>query len=67
MFQHSLNRQFWSRGERGPWSRSFVTALFLHLAIVAVLIRVAASSSAGIEEETTTWLLVGPPGPGGGV
>ena len=67
MFQHSLNRQFWSRGERGPWSRSFVTALLLHLAIVAVLVRVAASSSAGVEEETTSWLLIGPPGPGGGV
>ncbi|HEY7473235.1 MAG TPA: TonB family protein [Gemmatimonadota bacterium] len=67
MFQNSLTRRFWSPGERGPWSRSFVTALLLHLVIVAALVRFAAMSSAESEEQTTTWLLIGPPGPGGGV
>jgi TonB family protein len=67
MFENSLTRRFWSPGERGPWGRSFVTALLIHVAIVAALVRFAAMSSAEPEEQTTTWLLIGPPGPGGGV
>lgn len=66
MFQIELTHPLWSRGERGPWTRSLVVALVLHLALIAVLIRVM-STPRSIAEETTTWLLVGPPGPGGGV
>ncbi|HYO46914.1 MAG TPA: hypothetical protein VEY33_09535, partial [Gemmatimonadota bacterium] len=66
MFQTELTHPLWSRGERGPWGRSFIVALVLHLALIAALIRVM-SAPASATEETTTWLLVGPPGPGGGV
>lgn len=66
MFQTELTHPLWSPGERGPWGRSLIVALVLHLALVLVLIRVMATPPTTVEE-TTTWLLVGPPGPGGGV
>jgi TonB family protein len=66
MFQTSLTRRFWNRGERGPWAGSLAAALLLHLMLVAVLLRgIGTAPTAGQEE--TMWLLVGPPGPGGGV
>lgn len=66
MFQVSLTRRFWSRGERGPQAGSLALALLVHLALVALLIQgISTAPEAG--EGETVWLLVGPPGPGGGV
>jgi TonB family protein len=67
MFQTSFTHRSWNPGERAAWWRSLGIAVLLHAALVALLVRVAGTVSEELAEQTTAWLLVGPPGPGGGV
>ncbi len=67
MFQTSFTQRSWNPGERAAWWRSLGIALLLHAALVVLLVRVAGTVSEELIEQTTAWLLVGPPGPGGGV
>jgi len=67
MFQTSFTHRSWNPGERAAWWRSVGAAVLLHAALVLLLLRVAGTVSEELAEQTTAWLLVGPPGPGGGV
>lgn len=67
MFQTSFTRRSWNPGERAAWWRSLGIAVLLHVTLLVLLLRVAGKVSDELGEQTTAWLLVGPPGPGGGV
>ena len=67
MFTTSFTQRSWNPGERAAWWRSLGVAVLLHVALVVLLLRVAGRVSEELGEQTTAWLLVGPPGPGGGV
>ena len=67
MFLTSLTPRFWTREEARARGGSLAIAVLAHAVILALLLRVGAGRSPAPSEETTTWLLIGPPGPGGGV
>ncbi|HJU87582.1 MAG TPA: TonB family protein [Gemmatimonadota bacterium] len=67
MFETSFTQRSWKPGERAAWWRSVGIAVLIHVALVVLLLRVAGTVSEELLEQTTSWLLVGPPGPGGGV
>ena len=67
MFLTSLTPRFWPREEARARGGSLAIAVLAHAVLLALLLRVGAGRSPAPSEETTTWLLIGPPGPGGGV